>query len=272
MEVAILMSTYNGSSYIIEQIDSIIHQSFKEWKLYIRDDGSKDNTIGIINNYIKKDSRIKLLNDDIKHRGCKDSFLWLLKNVNADYYFFSDQDDVWLEDKVEYSLVALESMPNSLPCVVATDLQLVDSALNLIAPSMWESNHIVKLVSDPINLQIAPLYPGCSIGFNEKAKIQALQYESHSFLSNILHDQLILLSSYKAKGNIKALPAAKVLYRQHDKNVVGAYVGKSILMSKFMQLKKTLRKNIDYYKIAHNFLGTNLYTYLSLKIKHLLSY
>ena len=138
MDIAILMSTYNGGNFLQEQLNSIINQSFKDWILYIRDDGSTDDTIRIINEYTIRDSRIKLLNDAITHRGCRNSFLWLLQNVNADYYFFADQDDVWLDDKVEYSLAALESMHNSLPCVVATDLQLVYRELNIIAPSMWE--------------------------------------------------------------------------------------------------------------------------------------
>lgn len=272
MNVAILLSAYNGGKFLKDQLDSILNQTYKDWVLYIRDDGSTDDSLEIIDNYIKKDSRIKLLNDDVKHRGCKNSFLWLLKSVSADYYFFSDQDDVWLEDKILQSLTVLESMPHNQPCLIATDLQLVDCNLNTITSSMWDSNHIARLVKVPQNIQIAPLFTGCTMAFNSATKTVTLQNLNNSHLPEILHDQLVALSVYKSNGYIKAIPNATILYRQHGKNVIGAYTGQNIVGAKFRLLKKTLRQNLSYYKIVHKMLGTSPYIFIKLKLKHLFTY
>ena len=78
MKVAILMSTYNGEKYLREQIESLQKQTFKKWELFIRDDGSTDNTISVINKLQVKDSRIHFLDDEkIQLRPMK-SFLYLL--------------------------------------------------------------------------------------------------------------------------------------------------------------------------------------------------
>ena len=60
--VNILLSTYNGEKYLAEQIDSIVNQTYTDWNLLIRDDGSTDNTVSIIKNYEEKDARIKFIN------------------------------------------------------------------------------------------------------------------------------------------------------------------------------------------------------------------
>ena len=73
-KIEILMATYNGETYIREQIDSIINQTYKNWILLVRDDNSKDNTVSIIEEYEKKDSRIRLLRDK------KGNLLEILRN------------------------------------------------------------------------------------------------------------------------------------------------------------------------------------------------
>ena len=93
-KVIILLSAYNGEKYIREQIKSIINQTYSEIKIYVRDDGSKDQTPQILKEFADE-GMIKLyLGENI---GFVKSFLWLVKNCeNADYYAFADQDDVWL--------------------------------------------------------------------------------------------------------------------------------------------------------------------------------
>ena len=100
-KIEILMATYNGEKYIREQIDSIISQTYSNWTLLIRDDVSKDDTVKIIKEYEKKDKRIKLLEDNKGNLGFVKNFEELLKNSSEDFIMFSDQDDYWLEDKIE---------------------------------------------------------------------------------------------------------------------------------------------------------------------------
>ena len=98
-KVSVAMATYNGEKYIQEQIDSILKNLEKKDELIISDDGSNDGTIEIIKKNIKKDNRIKLINGP--KRGVIKNFENALLNCNGDYIFLSDQDDIWLPNKVK---------------------------------------------------------------------------------------------------------------------------------------------------------------------------
>jgi Glycosyltransferases involved in cell wall biogenesis len=145
MKLAILLATYNSEKYLKVQIDSILAQSFSDFTLYIRDDGSTDSTISIIDEYLKLFPNIIFLKDNQKNRLSLGSFMWMLENVNADYYMFSDHDDYWLENKVELTLnkmLAVESVGSKKPVIIHTDLKVVDTNLNEIAPSFWKYSKI----------------------------------------------------------------------------------------------------------------------------------
>ena len=79
--LAILLATYNSEKYLRQQLDSVLNQSYTDWKLYIRDDGSKDKTLEIVNEYIQRDDRLYLLHDEVKGRGATNSFLWLMAKL-----------------------------------------------------------------------------------------------------------------------------------------------------------------------------------------------
>ena len=96
MKIDILMATYNGEKYLREQIDSILNQTFKDFNLIICDDCSKDSTWQILEEYQKKDSRIKIIKNE-KNLGYNKNFEKLLSFVKSDYFMLSDQDDFWLE-------------------------------------------------------------------------------------------------------------------------------------------------------------------------------
>lgn len=109
--VDILMATYNGEKYISEQLESIIGQDFKDWKLFIRDDGSKDNTIHIIDNYMKKfPDKIELIDNYNRNLGVKLNFGELMKRSKNQYCMFSDQDDVWLPNKISITLNKMKEL------------------------------------------------------------------------------------------------------------------------------------------------------------------
>lgn len=99
-EISICMSTYNGEEYLSEQIDSIIGQTYTNWQLYVHDDGSSDNTREILNDYQKQDDRIHFSKTN-NHQGIIKAFIELVQNVESEYYMFCDQDDVWLNNKIE---------------------------------------------------------------------------------------------------------------------------------------------------------------------------
>lgn len=103
--VAILMATYNGDKYIEEQIQSIINQTYKNWQLFIRDDGSSDETLKIIKNFTNIDHRIHKITDNLGNLGPCLNFNELIKtHLEYKYIMFADQDDVWLENKIMISV------------------------------------------------------------------------------------------------------------------------------------------------------------------------
>src|SRR5574337_1707356 len=107
MRVNILMSTYNGEKFVADQIESIQKQAYTDWNLIIRDDGSSDRTCEIVDDFVSKDNRIKLIRAE--NVGVIKSFHELVTdNNNADFYFFADQDDYWLPERSEERRVGKE--------------------------------------------------------------------------------------------------------------------------------------------------------------------
>ena len=99
------MATFNGETYLTDQIDSILNQTSDDWTLYINDDGSNDGTENIIQSYSKKHGdKIVILNLFPKGMGAASNFLSMLENIESEYYMFSDQDDVWSPKKIEKSV------------------------------------------------------------------------------------------------------------------------------------------------------------------------
>ena len=129
--IDILLATYNGEKYIKEQIDSILNQTYKNIKLIISDDFSKDRTPEILREYAEKDKRIILYIQE-KNLGVVKNIEFLLKKVESPYYMLADQDDYWMPEKVEKTLEKLQEENSDL---AFGDLEVVDEKLNTIYPS-----------------------------------------------------------------------------------------------------------------------------------------
>lgn len=224
------MSTYNGEQFLRGQIDSILSQVNTNWQLFIRDDGSKDNTVGILKEYSTKyPSRIFLILEPLSNLGAGESFMFLLKNVDADYYMFSDQDDVWMNDKIERTynkLMELEEVQGkNMPIGLFTDLRVVDENLNTIMPSLWKGDnrhpeYVRNLYKQWTNRHASY---GCTQMFNRAAKNIVLPYKQ---FPNVMgaHDNWVEYCLI-AEGVYDYLDEQTILYRQHGTNVVGANFG-----------------------------------------------
>lgn len=213
--VAILMSTYNGAKYLKDQLQSIINQSYSNWHLYIRDDGSSDETVEIIKSYAKKDSRISIIHDTLGNIGSVRSFFYLLEQVDSNFYMFSDQDDYWKQDKIQKSIILLKQHNHKRkPICVYTNLQIVDDNLEgneLLLTKTWQDFPKLFFTNN--------LY-GCTMLFNnflkEKIKFDQLNYD------NIyVHDWWLALVC-AIFGEIYYLDEPTILYRQHYGNQIGA--------------------------------------------------
>lgn len=112
-KIKVLLSAYNGEEYIEEQVDSILNQTYQNMELYIRDDGSADGTLAVLQKY-RQDSRIHVIAGE--NVGFIDSFFSLVSQCGeADYYAFSDQDDVWFPEKLAMAVEKLEPEENKHP-------------------------------------------------------------------------------------------------------------------------------------------------------------
>ena len=216
MKVNILMSTYNGQQFLAEQIRSIQEQSYTDWTLFIRDDGSSDNTKEILKDFERQDSRIHLIDSDKSDNlGVIKSFHKLVNHDRADYYFFSDQDDVWLPNKLELSLKEAQNYLADLPLMVYMDLKVVNQDLEIMTESM------VKSQSHHANTELVQELTENTVT-GGVAMINHALAEMWQVTDDILmHDwYLALLAS--AFGNLVFIDQPGELYRQHSDNVLGA--------------------------------------------------
>ncbi len=217
-KVDILLATYNGEKYLKEQLDSILSQTYGEFRLLISDDSSTDNTKKILEEYTKKDKRIIVFCQE-KNLGVIKNFEFLLNKVENDYYMFSDQDDIWKENKIEQSIKYLEEKNADL---IYTDLEVVDENLNVIYSSYWKLKGFynkVKKYNNFESLYLNNFVTGCTILSKKELIKEVLPLPNTSKF--VLHDYWIpLILSQKHK--IAYIEEPLIKYRQHKNNKIGS--------------------------------------------------
>jgi rhamnosyltransferase len=265
-KIAILLSTYNGEDYLEEQINSIVNQTNSNWILYIRDDGSTDTTLDILKNLVVKHENIILL-DNGENIGSFKSYIWLMKNVDSNYYMFCDQDDIWLNNKIDITFnefIKLEhAQSESKPLLVFTNLFVVDKNLNIISDSMWEYNRTIKIMAPYRYLYISPLATGCTMLFNDKAKTEALKYTQHA----LMHDSLLALTVVVSGGQVKAVQECTIYYRQHLNNVYGATAFNNSIIFRIFNINILIKSYFRYYKFVRSIKKISWYKFIKLKIE-----
>jgi rhamnosyltransferase len=216
MKVNIVLSTFNGAQFLAEQLESIQNQTFRNWQLLIRDDGSTDQTPEIIQTFAAADQRIKFINEtDRENLGVITNFFTLIKYDQADYYFFSDQDDVWLPDKMATMLAEAARHDQAKPLMVYMDLAVVDQELTLIKPSMIRSQ------SHHANTTLLPELTENTVTGGVAMLNHALAEKWQTTDQLIMHDWYLALLA-AATGQLVYIDQPGELYRQHHNNVLGA--------------------------------------------------
>lgn len=206
--ISVCMATYNGASYIKQQIESILSQLGENDELIISDDLSTDDTVRMILEF--RDDRIKLVEG--KKQGIIKNFENALKAASGDYIFLSDQDDVWISGKVD-AVIDLFELNNDISLVV-TDCKVVDNCLNDIYPSYFK---IRNSSSGFIKNLYKGGFHGCCMCFNKKVLNKSLP-----FPDNIpMHDWWIGLVA-EMEGKTLFLNKPYLLYRRHGFNASSA--------------------------------------------------
>ncbi|QEA54178.1 glycosyltransferase family 2 protein [Loigolactobacillus coryniformis] len=239
-KIAILLSTYNGAEYLAEQISSIIQQTYANWQLFIRDDGSTDQTTQIIQKYQKMNQHIIFLNEShIENLGVKRSFMELLAVTQADYYMFCDQDDVWLPEKIQLTLnEMLKNRDKEVPRLVHTDLMVVDQDLQPQRPMFgrdFQDNFRDVLYSNSVT--------GCTVMINETLR-QLLLKQPFDPKQIVMHDWWFALVA-AAFGEIAYLAEPTILYRQHGNNTFGADVKGFQRLRRFFKMEQEIKRFTD---------------------------
>lgn len=249
--VDILLATYNGEKYLSEQIMSLINQTYKDIRIIIRDDGSTDDTIAIIEKLQQKYSdKIILIHDEIKCGSAKSNFMNLLKYASAEYVMFCDQDDYWFPEKVQATLECMKAneQKKQCPLIIYSDYIPADSELNPI-DFKKKSNQVYNEKLDLNHLLVQNYINGCAMMINKELYQEVLIYQEEM----LMHDWWLAIYG-AAFGKIVHLKKELMYYRQHGKNCVGAVNIKSFsyIKSKILD-KETKNANVQYVRQARAF-------------------
>lgn len=216
--VAILMCTYNGERFLRQQLDSFATQSHSNWTLVVSDDGSQDGTQRLLEDYTERWGADRIHIIDGPQRGYVANFLSLTRKakalVTADFYAWSDQDDVWKEDKLQVALQHIGNTAANLPALYCGRTQLVSESGSLIGQS---TNF--KRPPHFLNALVQSISGGNTMVFNQAA-LNLLE-ATHEDVMVTSHDWWAYQLISGAGGIIYFDSEAKILYRQHEHNIIG---------------------------------------------------
>ena len=228
-KVVVMMSTYNGEKYIEEQIESIFGQKGVCIKLIVRDDGSTDGTIKILENY---ETLGKLQFIQGENKGFAESFWEMLLNApEGDYYAFADQDDVWLENKLIRAVEHLRKEPN-MPLLYCANYYLVDEKLkkcaqkDIVSTDGWKPEYFILTQTPAL---------GNTMVWNRNLMKKLRLHPDCNWASE--HDHRLQFAAAMF-GKIIIDEERTVLYRQHENNTSGGI--KQGALMKWWNVKKKM--------------------------------
>jgi len=240
LKIGVFIATYNGEKYIKEQIESIQKQTIANIDIVINDDCSRDDTFIILKRIAEEDPRIRL--SQVKCGGACENFLYLLKsNTSYDCVFLSDQDDVWLSNKIEKFLdLYLKKGKSAEPVLLYCDKEYVDEKLVPL-------NVVKRVYRDSFkNILFQNHIYGCTMMINN-ALLNKIP-----LLDNIaMHDHLISLTA-AVYGNIYYIDKKLVKYRQHEANVTGG-INQFGYLNKIISWKNVNRRQMETFQMCREF-------------------
>lgn len=266
-KVSVALCTYNGEKYLLEQLNSIAKQTIKPDEIIICDDLSNDHTINIINEFKKNVDFEVSLHINKQTLGSTKNFEKAITLCSGEIIFLADQDDIWLEGKIEKILETFSN--NSSITMVFTDALLVDSNLQNLGRTLWESINFNKKLkmefcNDPMRVLMKKnVVTGATMAFRKKYICELLPISN-----KWIHDAWIafLLNSFT---QTMFIDQCLIKYRQHDNNQIGAS-NKNLLIRvkealKFSNSSQALE--LEKYKIVNDYLENMQSSNPSLEVK-----
>ena len=211
-KIDILLATYNGAEYIATQVRSLQSQTFADWCLLVHDDGSTDNTLEILEQFAKNDNRIRIVNDGKRFHNCALNFMHLLGVSVAPFCIFCDQDDVWLENKLQVMYDAILSKDNTQPQAVYSNSFVYNPDVPTIGGSA--SLCLPTCVKDVLFMNAG--IQGCALMFN--AALRSICRNVPKVVA--MHDHVVTLAA-ATFGTLTYVDRHLMLYRRHEKAVTG---------------------------------------------------
>lgn len=211
--ITVLMSTYNGEKYLKEQLDSILSQENVDLLIFIRDDGSNDSTLEILNEYKKRYANIEFYSGT--NVGCAKSFYQLvLEAPKSEYYAFADQDDVWDTNKLYEAITKIRNIPAITPSLYFSTIRPVDKELNIIPYKKRD------LLAPSFGIALTQaIAPGCSYVFNRKL----LDEFKRLGIENVdIHDWSLFRVATALNAYVYYDSTPHFSYRQHENNLIGS--------------------------------------------------
>ncbi|MGV6396596.1 glycosyltransferase family 2 protein [Pseudomonas caspiana] len=215
--VSLLMCTYNGARFIDQQLSSLERQSYTNWTLVVSDDGSHDNTLEIVRAFAERSGsdRVKIIEGP--RQGFASNFLSLTarEDIRADFYAWSDQDDIWHEDKLQTALNWIATIPSETPALYCARSELIGDT--------GTAEGFSPLFSRPphfSNALVQSIAGGNTMVFNQAAR--DLLRDAGGSVDVPSHDWWAYLLISGAGGIIHYDQQPKLLYRQHNQNLIGS--------------------------------------------------
>lgn len=209
MKISVAMATYNGKKYVGDQLDSILKQLNPDDEIIISDDNSNDGTLELLKSYQQKDKRISIYCN--KTKGIISNFENAISNCNNEIIFLSDQDDIWLDNKVE---VIKKCFLDKKVNLVLSDCYVTDDKLNIISDSFFR---IRKTRKGIIRNVLKNSYVGCAMAFRKELKSVILPMPKEL----PMHDMWIGILA-EMYGKVLIIPDKLFYYRRHDSNATKA--------------------------------------------------
>lgn len=250
--IDIVLSTYNGAEWLDQQIESIVGQTFGDWHLIARDDGSTDATPDILRAWQERLGQKMTIMASRENLGAARSFERLLEAAEARYIMFADQDDVWLPNKIELTLsrmVDTERLHPGEPVLVFTSLRIVDSNLSDTGDTFFSRyGYDFPFSARFNNICVNCCVTGCTMMLNKRAKAVSLPFGAHA----PMHDWWIGATVART-GVLSVIEQPTMLYRAHGDNLCGVrkvephHLGRMLLhpranLSRFNALKPFLEE------------------------------